>query len=66
MVINITATLHYTGTVLQVHAGSAKAAIGKKTVLEPQACNLVIQKQVGWCLAHGYFWLLVYTKSDVT
>lgn len=28
VVINITATLHYTGTVLQMHAGSAKAAIG--------------------------------------
>jgi peroxisomal 2,4-dienoyl-CoA reductase len=31
VVINITATLHYTGTVLQVHAGSAKAAIDAMT-----------------------------------
>ena len=29
VVINITATLHYTGSVLQMHAGSAKAAIGR-------------------------------------
>ena len=26
--MNISATLYYTGTVLQAHAGSAKAAIG--------------------------------------
>ncbi|CAI8054052.1 Peroxisomal 2,4-dienoyl-CoA reductase [Geodia barretti] len=31
VVINITATLHYTGTVLQVHAGSAKAAVDAMT-----------------------------------
>ncbi len=32
-VVNISATLHYTGTVLQAHAGSAKAAIGKKNII---------------------------------
>ena len=30
VIINITATLHYSGTMMQVHAGSAKAAIGKR------------------------------------
>lgn len=31
VIINITATLHYTGTVLQTHAGAAKAAIDAMT-----------------------------------
>ena len=33
-VVNISATLHYTATVLQTHAASAKAAIGKKNIID--------------------------------
>lgn len=39
VIVNISATLHYRGQPLQIHAGSAKAAVGKVTTHSVGSCG---------------------------